>query len=307
MRVLILGNQGVVGAAIEKQLSSSSCYEIYGLDRKDLDCSDFKKVERELRLLKANVVINSVGKVAGVSGNLRNPFQLVSENAITSAVVAKAAFEVGIERLIYFAPACIYPNLEMRDYLSEEDIWQGEPEISSRAYASSKLMGTELIRAANIERGLNWRVLIPTNLFGYGDWKHGSNGHVISMLSDRFIKAKRENREFVSIWGSGEAKRDFLSAKDFAIFIDHFLKHYDKSDELTNVPGYGEIDIKSLAGLISDQIGYKGKIFFDSGFPEGAKRKVLSSDSLKKLGFEHKASLAEALKEYLFHFCSATL
>lgn len=297
MKVLLLGSKGTLGRSFALNLRKQPDVRLFELNREDLDFKQTGKLIQILDTIKPSFILNCVGKVGGVKSNIEDAYELIVENAATTLSIANATLESGVKNYIYFAPACVYPhNLVLP--ASVEDLWMGSPEVTSRPYASSKLMGIELCRTANQKFGTSWRVYIPTNLFGPGDWSHKEKGHAISMISKRIFEAIESDNNLVTLWGSGEAKRDFLLTDDFAsLVVDDFSKNAN-FHLVTNVPGYGSISIRDLAVLISEIAGYKGKITFDSSMPEGAKNKHLAWNSRIDLPL-FRNDLKSALEIYL--------
>lgn len=306
MKVCILGSKGNIGSAFIRLFNSPA------LAKNELNICQYNQrivpystnLQNHLKLCRPDILLNCVGRVGGIAENLRAPFDLVYENAFTSALIAKIALNSEINRYVYFAPACVYPAHESVSY--ESMMWQGMPEESSLPYASAKLMGIQLIKSANEQFGLNWKCYIPTNLFGPFDWNHGEKGHVISMLSSKILQAKKFNSQLVNVWGSGNAIRDFLLTDDFAKFVFFDLLESDGSQNnvITNVPGYGSISIKELTLMLSKLLHFKGNFNFDSTFPEGALKKVLGSQfDTSKYKFENdlETALRYYLNQYLAH------
>jgi GDP-L-fucose synthase len=303
MNILIFGGTGTIGKALLASLKKSEKNRILAPSRSELELYNYDEL---VRYLKSNVVeylIDASGYVGGIQFNMTNPHDLMINNAITTLNINRAALEAKIGKLIYLAPACIYPQNSESD-LRVEDIWKGRPEITSLPYATTKLFGLELVRAANKQLNTEWKVLIPANIFGSFDWEHQKNGHVISMLTDKIFNAK-EHGGRIEIWGSGNQRRDFLSASDFAKFICALIENDLIIPEVLNVSGYGEITIKELAELLCEEIGFFGELFFDTDKPEGAARKKLSSNDLEDLNYHHTNSLKSALKQYIADYRSA--
>lgn len=306
MKILVLGASGTLGRAFVRALENSANHSLEVLTREDVDFSVYLDSLSAIKEIGPDLVINCVGSVGGVKANLEHPFELVTNNSLTTTNIARVLHYLKIDKYCYFAPACIYPASNQH-VATEMDLWQGNPEISSRPYASSKLMGIELIRSANNEFNYNWKVFIPTNVFGIGDWKHINSGHVISMVTQKILHAKKEKLDSLELWGTGKAVRDFISSDSLAAFVVANLDCWNyELPEISNVPGYGPITIEDLAKQLCRVLDFKGKIIWNSDMPEGSKFKVLGqAEGLKKV--HHNTSLEEELRLYVSEFASQVL
>lgn len=218
MKILVLGSLGTLGSAFLENGDYFPTLEISTLSRKDLNFENTRELSIKFNQLKPDLLINCAGKIGGLHHNLEFPHDLLVRNAKLNISISEAAIEANIRNCFYFLPSCIYP-VSLQRPLIEKDIWSGIPEKSSIAYASSKLMTLEMIKAANSQYDLNWKALILPNIFGNYDWEHGANGHAISMISSKIQNAIESGDKNVEIWGSGSAIRDFLYADDLAYSI----------------------------------------------------------------------------------------
>lgn len=297
MNILVFGGTGTLGKALVSTLKKSKEFRVIAPQRNELNLDDYFSLLQYLEKQQTDWLINAAGHVGGVQYNITNPLDLMMSNSISTLNVLRAAAKTEVKRMFYLAPACVYPRNIDRD-VKTEDLWKGEPETTSLPYASSKLFGIELVKAANKQLGTNWKVLIPTNIFGSGDWEHNESGHVVSMLTDKIVRAKQTGGN-IEIWGSGNQRRDFLSAKDFSKFVNYVIERNVDIPEITNVNGYGEISIRELVDLICERVDYHGELFFNTSMPEGALRKTLSSEDLDRINYQHKNNFANALNEYI--------
>lgn len=298
--IVILGRTGTLGTSFQRIQHDFQSVNFFFLGREEVDFEDnpsklidfFSKVEPD-------TVINCVGLVGGIKSNIENPTTLMFSNGKTTLNIAEAALTAKIQNYIYFAPACIYPTkLNGNSIIS--DLWSGPPEVTSRPYASAKLMGMELVKSINREFNTNWKVYIPTNIFGIGDWRHGESGHAVSMITDKILAARKSENIQVKLWGTGNAYRDFLFADDLAkLVICDVTTNLTKS-EIVNVSGYGITTIADISRIIATKLDYSGAIVFDKYAPEGPRFKSLESDpDLQNFEFDH--NLNSALNVYLSH------
>jgi GDP-L-fucose synthase len=295
-RILVFGADGFIGTAISKEFSNFDSY--LGLTRKDLDVRDYSKVKKFIVDFAPTIVINATGKVAGIQGNIDSPVNLMRDNSENILSITKACHEMKIIKMIQFASACIYPLNEF-SASKPEDLGTGIIEQTSKAYAISKIFGVELFDSYRRQFGYQWSTIIPTNLYGVGDWNTGTDGHVIAMLTKKFIKAKQNRLPQVEVWGDGKSYRSFLNVIDLAAATKFFVLNDMFSNQVTNLNGEKEVSIYDLAYLIKNVTEYSGEIVFDASKPNGARRKTLNDDSIRKLGWEPKISLSQGITEYV--------
>ena len=295
-RILVFGADGFIGAAISKEFSTFDSY--LGLTRRDLDVCDYSEVKKSITDFEPTIVINATGKVAGIQGNIDSPVNLMRDNSENILSITKACHELKILKMIQFASACIYPLNELSES-KPEDLGTGVIEQTSKAYAISKIFGVELFDSYRRQFGYQWSTIIPTNLYGVGDWNAGTDGHVIAMLTKKFIEAKQNKLPQVEVWGDGKSQRSFINIIDLAAATKFFVTRDMFSHPITNLNGEKEVSIYDLAYLIKNATEYPGEIIFDASKPNGARRKSLNDDSIRKIGWEPKISLSQGITEYV--------
>ena len=295
-RILVFGSDGFIGTAVSKEFSNFDSY--LGLSRKDLDVRDYSKVKESIVDFSPTIVINATGKVAGIQGNIDLPVDLMRDNSENILSITKACHEMKVTKMIQFASACIYPLNEF-GASKPEDLGTGIIEQTSKAYAISKIFGVELFDSYRKQFGHQWSTIIPTNLYGVGDWNTGTDGHVIAMLAKKFIEAKHKNIPHVEVWGDGKSYRSFLNIIDLAAATKFFVLQDIFSNQVTNLNGEKEVSVYDLALLIKNVTEYSGEIIFDASKPNGARRKTLNDDAIRKLGWEPKISLSEGITKYV--------
>ena len=303
-RILVFGADGFIGAAISKEFSIFDSY--MGLTRRDLDVCDYSEVKKSITDFEPTIVINATGKVAGIQGNIDSPVNLMRDNSENILSITKACHELKILKLIQFASACIYPLNEL-SASKPEDLGTGIIEQTSKAYAISKIFGVELFDSYRKQFGHQWSTIIPTNLYGVGDWNTGKDGHVIAMLARKFIEAKLKKLPQVDVWGDGKSLRSFLNITDLAAATKFFVSRDMFSCPITNLNGEKEVSIYDLAHLIKNATEYSGEIIFDISKPNGARRKSINDDAIRKLGWEPKISLSQGITKYVKELVSLTL
>ena len=295
-RVVLLGANGFIGSAISRKFQLSKNF--FGISRNSLNVLDFDKLKKTLRELKPDIVINATGKVAGIQGNIERPTELMIANSETIISITKACHELSIEQLFQFASACVYP-LNESSSSSPEDIGTGLIEETSKGYATAKLFGIELFAAYRKEFGYNWCTIIPSNLYGFGDWESGSNGHVIAMLTKKILIANELNNPEVELWGDGKSLRNFLNIDDLASALLFITGINAKLESIININGEPEITVFEIAQMIKRVTKYDGTFVFDKTKPNGARKKALNDDFIRGLGWKPAIDLEIGIAEYV--------
>jgi len=300
---VLLGSGGFIGSAIKRRLAGD--IELFALTRSDFDLNDESALRRVLQEFNPEIVINAAGKVAGIQGNMDFPVELMTLNVSVSTAVMRVCHQLNVPKLIQFASACVYPIDEVHSS-KPSDIGSGKIEITSASYANAKLFAIELASAYRKQYGHNWITVIPTNLYGLGDWDHGSSGHVVSMLIKKFILATKAQNAEVEIWGDGESLRNFLHIEDLAGAVQFIVKQEIEHTNVINISGDQEVSIRQLALLIQELSGFNGKLIFDQSKPNGARRKNLDDKFIRELGWKPEVDLRTGLQGYI-HAYNSTL
>ncbi len=293
--VLITGASGFIGSAISESMNTE--YRVVTANHKEFELEKYDETYGMIEKFKPRILINATGRVAGIQGNLDNPTELLATNARIALNISKAAHELNVAHVIQFASACIYPLNEITPS-KPTDIGKGAIEESSKSYALSKLLAIQLFSAYRKQFGRQWITVIPSNLYGTGDWNRGSQGHVASMLMERFSKATSDNVDEVEVWGDGQSLRNFLNVRDLACAVKFVIDNKIWSEEVVNVCGEPEVTIKELAKLMAGVTHFKGKIMFDKSKPNGARRKILDDSYIRNFGWRPSISLSDGFLDY---------
>ena len=313
LRIFIAGHKGMVGSAFVRLLKDQNV-EIITKDRNELDLLNQNDVINFFKKEQIDQVYLSAAKVGGIHANNTFPAEFIYENLVIESNVIHGAFLGNVKKLLFLGSSCIYPK-NAKQPMKEEQLLTGKLEQTNEPYAIAKIAGIKMCESYNRQYGkshnVDFRCVMPTNLYGPGDNYHPENSHVIPGLIYRFHKAKTNNLPNVTIWGTGKPKREFLYVDDMVRASIHIMNINKKTfDEQTsefnshiNV-GYGkDLSIKELAELIKNVVGYKGKIIFDQTKPDGSPRKFLDSELINNLGFRPKTSLKDGLlktyKDYI--------
>lgn len=313
-KIFIAGHKGMVGSAILRFLSNQNV-EIITRDRKDLDLLNQKEVYYFFKKQKIDQVYIAAAKVGGIYANNTYPAEFIYENLLIQTNIIHGAFLGSVKKLLFLGSSCIYPKFADQP-IEEDALLTGVLEKTNEPYAIAKIAGIKLCESYNRQYGeshdIDYRSVMPTNLYGPGDNYHPENSHVIPALIYKFHEAKLKNLPEVTVWGSGAPKRDFLHVDDLArasclimnleqkLFNDQ-CSHYGH----INIGSGSDISIKDLAMLLKKIVGFKGEIIFDKSKPDGTPRKLLNISRAKNIGFKPTLSLEEGLsKTYLSYIQS---
>ena len=307
-KIYIAGHRGMVGSAIERQLRKQGFQNIVGKTHQELDLTNQVAVENFFDQEKPDQVYLAAAKVGGIHANNTYPAEFIYDNLMVQNNVIHQAFLHGVKKLLFLGSSCIYPKLAPQP-MAEEALLMGKLEPTNEPYAIAKIAGIKMCESYNRQygqsHGLDYRSVMPTNLYGPGDNYHPENSHVIPALIRRFHEAKVSNAPEVVIWGTGTPKREFLYVDDMAA-ASVFVMQLDKAtfDAQTepmqnhiNV-GYGsDVTIADLAKAVGAAVGFVGKISFDASKPDGTPRKWMDSSKLNRLGWKPKVNLENGLSQ----------
>jgi len=302
----------MVGSAILRQLQSLAggsddiAANFITRTHAELDLTNQAAVCAFFAAEKPDEVYLAAAKVGGIHANNTYPADFIYQNLMVQANVIEAAFQNGVQKLLFLGSSCIYPKLAPQP-MAESALLTGPLEPTNEPYAIAKIAGIKLCESYNRQygasHGIDYRSVMPTNLYGPGDNYHPQNSHVIPALIRRFHEAKVNNAPTVTIWGSGTPKRDFLYVDDMAaasVFVMNLPKavydqHTNPMQSQINL-GYGaDITIAKLAQVVSDVTGYQGNIDFDTTKPDGSPRKLMDSTRLNSLGWQAQVNLEKGL------------
>jgi GDP-L-fucose synthase len=293
MKIFVAGHKGLVGASIVSALDSRGDYQWVGRTRKELDLLDRKAVFQFMQNEKFDIVIMAAARVGGIKANVDYPVEFLMENLQVQLNIIQAAHEFEVGQLVFLGSSCIYPKFAEQP-IKEEYLLSGPLEETNRPYALAKIAGIEMVRSYRKEFGHKWISIMPTNLYGPNDNFDFESSHVLPALIAKFHDAKINNYKTLRLWGTGEAKREFLHVSDLAEACIFLMENYN-SDIPINVGTGREISIRKLAELISGTVGYSGEILWDSNMPDGTPRKLLDVSKINKMGWSAKIDLSEGI------------
>ena len=301
-KIYIAGHRGMVGSAIVRELAKQGQTNIVIRTHDELDLTNQQAVRDFFEAEKPDQVYLAAAKVGGIHANKTYPAEFIYDNLMVQANVIHEGYKVGVQKLLFLGSSCIYPKA-VRQPMREDALLSGILESTNEPYAVAKIAGIKLCESYNRQYGVDYRSVMPTNLYGVGDNYHPENSHVIPALIRRFHEAKANRNPEVVIWGSGSPMREFLYVDDMAtasVYVMNLDKSiYDQKTEpmLSHINvGFGsDVTIKELAQRISAVVGYQGLIGFDPTKPDGTPRKLMDSGRLNSLGWQAQVNLKDGL------------
>ena len=305
-KIYVAGHRGMVGSAIMRELTRMGYTNFIYRTRQELDLTNQAAVQYFFESEKPDQVYLAAAKVGGIYANNTYPGEFIYDNLMVQNNVIHQAFRSGIKKLLFLGSSCIYPKLAPQP-MAEDALLTGKLESTNEPYAIAKIAGIKMCESYNRQygesHGVDYRSVMPSNLYGPGDNYHSKNSHVIPALLRRFHEAKLQNQANVVIWGTGAPKREFLYVDDMAkasIFAMNLPKvQYDQATTPMqghlNVGFGNDVTIEELAHLIAKVVGYLGKIEFDPSKPDGPPRKLMKSFALNKLGWQPHTDLVSGL------------
>ena len=303
-KIYVAGHRGMVGSAILRQLAGHKEHEIVTRTHAELDLTAQPAVRDFMQSEQPDVVILAAAKVGGIHANNNYPADFIYQNLVIECNVIHHAFEAGVRRLLQLGSSCIYPRAVPHP-IRENALLTGTLEPTNEPYAIAKIAGIKLCESYNRQHGVDYRSVMPTNLYGPGDNFHPENSHVLPALIRRFHEAVQSGQEEVVIWGSGTPRREFLHVDDMAaasLFVLNLPKpDHDAATSAMlshiNVGSGTDVSILDLAQMVAKITGYSGRIVTDATKPDGAPRKLMDVTRLKSMGWQAKIALEDGVSQ----------
>ena len=304
-KIFISGQEGMVGATIYKTIKKSKLFSVISCNRKDLDLTNQKLVEKWFKKNKPDIVINAAGKVGGILDNATYQSDYLYTNVMIGLNLINISLKYGVKQFINLGSACIYPK-NVSQPIKEDTLLSSQLEKSNEGYAIAKITCLKYCQYLKEKYNKNYISVQPANLYGVGDNFDLKSSHVLPALVKKFTLAKEKRLQSVEIWGSGNQKREFLNVVDLADAILFLLNKKIKHDYL-NIGSGDQISIKQLAMTIKKITGYKGRVFFNKDYPDGVKKRVIDSKLINKLGWKAKIKLKTGLNEYCSYYINKVM
>jgi GDP-L-fucose synthase len=298
-RIYVAGHMGMVGSAIVRELKSRGFGNLILRTKKELDLLNQEAVCDFFSKEKPDYVFLAAAKVGGFQAIMTYPAEFLFENLQIQNNIIWAAHKFNVKKLLFLSSSCIYPNNCIQP-MKEEYLMDGKVDLSSESYAIAKIAGMELCRFISRQYGKNFISCAPTNIYGENDSFDVKSTRVVASLVKKFHEAKLANAPAVTVFGTGNARREFICVKDLAEACIFLMKKFNFSDELyfINVGTGDDIKIADLAQLIKSIVGYEGKISWDVSKPDGVQNKLLDVTKINRLGWKSEISLADGLKQF---------
>jgi GDP-L-fucose synthase len=307
-KIYVAGHRGMVGGAILRKLKARRAtgedLTLITRTSSELDLTNQQAVHVFMAEEKPDEVILAAAKVGGIIANNSYPAQFIYENLMIECNVINAAYDAGVKKLLQLGSSCIYPKMAEQP-MSEAALLTGTLEPTNEPYAIAKIAGIKLCESYNRQYDVDYRSVMPTNLYGPGDNFHPENSHVLPALIRRFHEAVENKTEVVTIWGSGNPMREFLHVDDmaeaslFVLDLDGEMYQRETEPMLShiNVGSGTDVTIRELAEIVAEVTGYKGTLAFDATKPDGAPRKLMNVSRLSRLGWDATITLKAGVAE----------
>lgn len=313
-RIFVAGHRGMVGSAIVRCLTGRGYTHIITRSHSELDLTDQAQVRKFFAEERPQQVYVAAAKVGGIHANNSYPAEFIYSNLMVEANLIHESWRTGVERLLFLGSSCIYPRMAAQP-MSEDALLTGKLEPTNEPYAVAKIAGIKLCESYNRQYGCDFRSVMPTNLYGPGDNYHPENSHVLPAMIRRFHEAKACDAPAVVIWGTGSPKREFLYVDDMARACVHvmdlpqeaYAAQTDVMASHINVGTGEDLSIAELAQMVSEVVGYRGSIHYDTSKPDGTPRKLLDISRIRQLGWKPDVALRDGIASAYEDFCGEVL
>ena len=307
-KIYVAGHRGMVGGAITRKLQERQAagedITLFARTHAELELTNQAAVKAFMQEEQPDIVVLAAAKVGGILANNTYPAEFIYDNLMVQCNVIHAAWEAGVERLLQLGSSCIYPKAVPQP-MREAALLTGPLEPTNEPYAVAKIAGIKICESYNRQYGVDYRSVMPTNLYGPGDNFHPENSHVLPALIRRFHEAAQEGKDEVVIWGSGKPRREFLHVDDmaeaslFVMDLDKTTYDANTQPQLShiNVGSGVDVSILELAQMVAEVTGFKGKIELDRTKPDGTMRKLMDVSRLADMGWKASIDLENGVRE----------
>lgn len=304
-RVCVAGQRGLVGSALVRRLRAEGFEDLVLPTRQELDLTDAVAVQQYLRATRPRYVFLAAARVGGILANRDHPADFIRDNMAIGLNVITAAYEAGVEKLLYLGSSCIYPR-DAPQPIREDYLLTGPLEPTNEPYAVAKIAGIRLAQAYARQHGANFISVMPTNLYGPGDNFEPTTSHVLPALIRKFHEAAGDGVGHVTVWGTGKPRREFLYVDDLADACVFVMRHHHDPQQILNIGTGRDIAISELADMIAGVVGFEGEIVYDTRMPDGTPRKLLDTSRLEALGWRATTPLREGIQRTVEWFVTRT-
>lgn len=297
-KIYVAGHTGLIGSAFVRKFQVKGYNNLVFRSHAELDLTSMNEVTQFFLQERPECVVLAAGKVGGIIENRTFPADFIATNLAIQSNVMQAAHSHDVRKLIFFGSSCMYPR-QCPQPMAESALFSGIPEQTSMAYAVAKMAGIQMCLAYNQQYGVKRFIpVIPNSAYGPNDNFNPESGHVLSALIRRFHEAKKLGSTEVVLWGSGSPRREFIHADDLADACIQLLSaNLDDLEMPLNLGSGSDISIKELAEVVSAVVGYEGRLIWDESKPDGAPRKLLDSERIKRFGWTPKVDFVRGLQD----------
>lgn len=293
--IYIAGHHGMVGSAIHRKLTSDGFMNIIVRSSTELDLRNQRAVRNFFDEHIPDYVFLAAAKVGGIVANSRYPADFIYDNLMIQSNVIHESFRTGVKKLLFLGSSCIYPKFAKQP-IQENELLTGMLEPTNEPYAIAKIAGIKMCQSYRRQYGCNFINVMPTNLYGPNDNYDLETSHVLPALVRKICEAHLQQVDTVEVWGSGKARREFLHVDDLAEACVHLMQTHSDG-EIINIGTGDDVSIRELAELISETVGYRGQLIFNTSKPDGTPRKQLDVSKMKSLGWQSTISLHAGVRE----------
>jgi GDP-L-fucose synthase len=296
-KIFIAGHRGLVGSALMRRLQVGGYGNLITRGHAELDLTDQQAVQQFYAAEKPDYVFVAAAKVGGIHANNAYPADFIYQNLMIECNLIHGAYQQGVKKLLFLGSTCIYPKLAPQP-MKEEDLLTGSLEPTNEPYAVAKIAGIKMCSSYNRQYGTNFMSVMPTNLYGINDNYHPQDSHVLPALIRRIHEAKMRGDKQVTAWGTGKARREFLSSDDMADACVFLMERFDAKDlgEFINIGVGYDLTIREVVELVAKVVEFKGELQFDTSKPDGTPRKLVDSSRLAALGWKPQVALGDGLR-----------
>ena len=303
-KIFVAGHNGMAGSAIVRALQKDRKSTVITCTRNEVDLSNQQAVSNFFKQHQIDEVYLAAAKVGGILANNNYPAEFIYQNLLIEANIIHSAYQNQVEKLLFLGSSCIYPKFTSQP-IKENSLLTGELEPTNEPYAIAKIAGIKLCESYNRQYSVDYRSVMPTNLYGINDNFHPENSHVLPALLRRFHEAKMQDLPSVTVWGSGSPMREFLYVDDMADACIHIMNLPKAEYQAKVLPMQSHINIgtgkdcsiKTLAETIAEIVGFDGEICWDTTKPDGAPRKLLDTSLLSGLGWTYSTELKDGIQK----------
>jgi len=296
-KIFIAGHTGMVGSAILRLLQNKGYSNIITKNRQELDLKDQHSVKSFFKSHQPEYVFMCAAKVGGIQANIKQPGTFLIDNLQIQNNIIEAAYQNRVKKLLFLGSSCIYPK-DCPQPMKEEYLLTGKLEPTNEGYAIAKIAGLKILEGYQREFGFNGISLMPCNLYGPNDSFDLAHSHVLSALVKKFVDGVDNKLEEITLWGTGNARREFMHVDDVANACLFMMKNYVDL-EFINIGWGTDISIIELANLIAKLTNYNGELVWDNSKPDGMMRKCMDVSKMKKNGFEPTIELEQGIIEMI--------